>query len=74
MPRLLRDLMNAEPVDARGASTGPPVTLNGGTEFTVTIPKLKRPSDSFEVLWCEIRVADQLYRVPLRLFEIARAA
>ncbi len=74
MPRLMRDLAGAEPVDKQSANIGPPVTLPAGTEFVVTIRKLRRPSDSFEEIWCEIRVADQLYRVPLRLLEIANAA
>jgi hypothetical protein len=72
MPRLARELAGAEPVDQRGAAIGPPVTLHVKTEFVVTIQKLKRPSDSFDDLWCEIRVGDQLYRVPLKLLEFAK--
>ena len=71
MPRLTRDLAGAEPVDQRGAALGPPVTLAAGLEYSVTVRKLKRPSDEFGELWCEIQVEDQLYRVPLRLFETA---
>ncbi len=74
MPRLMRDLAGAEPVDKQAAKVGPPVTLPAGTEFAVPIRKLRRPSDSFEEIWCEILVADQLYRIPLRLLEIANAA
>lgn len=74
MSRLSRDLTGAEPVDRHGVSMGPPVTLPAGTEFVTTIRKLNRPSDTFGELWCEIRVADQLYRVPLRLLDAVNAA
>lgn len=60
MPRLIRGLSVAEPVDQFGTSTGPAVTLHGGSEFTVSVPKLKRTSVSFDLFWCEIRVADRL--------------
>lgn len=68
MPRLNRNLVGAQPVDEHGASVGPPVTLPAEAEFSVTIRKLRRP-DNFDDLWCEIQVANQLYRVPLRLLE-----
>ena len=71
MPRLMRDLQGAQPVDARGEAIGPPVTLLAGVEFIITIRKLKRADDSFDELWCEIRIGDQLYRVPLRFLEFA---
>jgi hypothetical protein len=74
MPRLGRELSGAEPVDQHGNRTGSSVTLPVGTEYTVTVRKLKRPSDNFEEYWSEIRVAGQLYRVPLRLLEIVNAA
>jgi hypothetical protein len=74
MPRLTRELVGAEPVDQHGASTGPPVTLPAGTEFAVTVRKLHRPSDSFGEIWSEIRVAERLYRVPLRLLDASNAA
>jgi hypothetical protein len=74
MPRLIRDLVGVEPVDAHGTATGPAVTLPAQAEFIVTIRKMKRPSDSFEEVWCEILVGAQLYRVPLRLLETANAA
>jgi len=74
MPRLMRDLQGAQPVDIRGSSIGPPVTLFTGAEFIITIRKLKKADDSFDELWCEIRIGDQLYRVPFRLLEIANAA
>lgn len=74
MPRLMRDLPGAQPVDKRGASIGPPVTLPAGADFTITIRKLNSPSDSFEDVWCEILMADQLYRVPLRRLEFVNAA
>jgi len=74
MPRFTRELAGAEPVDQHGASTGPPVTLPAGAEFVVTVRKLRRPSDSFGEIWCEIRIGNQLYRVPLRLLETAHAA
>lgn len=74
MPRLTRELIGAVPVDAHGASIGPPATLPAGTEFAVTVRKLTSPSDSFGEIWSEIRVADQLYRVPLRLLDAANAA
>jgi hypothetical protein len=74
MSRLRRDLPAAQPVDSRGNGIGPPVTLFAGAEFVVTIRKLKRADDSFDELWCEIRIGDQLYRVPFRLLEIANAA
>ena len=73
MPQLTRDLVGAQPVDQHGTSTDPPVTLPAGTEFVITVRKLNRPSDSFGEIWCEIRVADQLYRVPLRLLDTAYA-
>jgi len=74
MPRLLRALAGAEPVDEHGATIGPTVTLPAEMEFDVTIRKLKRPSDSFEEVWCEIVVGKRLYRVPLRQLETANAA
>jgi hypothetical protein len=74
MPRLLRDLPGAQPVDKRGGGTGPPVTLLAGAEFVITIRKLKRSDDSFEEVWSEIRIGDQLYRVPLRLLDLGHAA
>jgi hypothetical protein len=74
MPRLKRDLQGAQPVDSRGSAIGPPTTLFAGTEFIITIRKLKRADDSFDELWCEIRIDNQLYRVPLRILEIANAA
>jgi hypothetical protein len=74
MPRLLRDLAGAEPVDKNGVTTGPTVTLPAGAEFDMLIRKLKRPDEGFEDLWSEIRVGDQLYRVPFRVFEAANAA
>ncbi len=74
MPRLTRDLAGAQPVDTRGNATGPPVTLNAGADFIITIRKLKRADDSFDEVWCEIRIGDQLYRLPFRLLELANAA
>ncbi|HTP34191.1 MAG TPA: hypothetical protein VMJ75_18565 [Candidatus Acidoferrales bacterium] len=74
MPRLMRDLPGAQPVDARGVGVGPPATLPAGTEFVITIQKLRKADDSFDELWCEIRIADRLYRVPLRLLNFANAA
>ena len=74
MPRLIRELAGAEPVDEHGAATGPPVTLPAEAEFVITIRKLRRPSHSFDELWCEIRMNNQLYRVPLKLIGNAYAA
>lgn len=73
MPRLARDLTGVEPVDRSGNITGPPTRLTRGSEFRITIPKLRRPEDSFEEYWCEIQVAGQLYRVALRMLEGAKA-
>ena len=74
MARLSKDLPGAEPVDQGGTPSGPPVTLHAGTEYQLTIAKLRRPSDDIEAIWCELRVGDQLYRVPRRNFDIAAAA
>jgi hypothetical protein len=74
MPRLTRDLPGAEPVDNRGTAIGPPTTLPAGAEYIVTVRKLKRADDSFDEVWSEIRAGDRLYRVPLRILEIAIAA
>ena len=74
MARLIRDLPGAQPVDKHGMASGPPVVLPAGAEFIITVRKLKRVDDSFDPLWCEIRIGDQLYRVPLRLLDIAKAA
>jgi hypothetical protein len=74
MPQLTKELVGAEPVDQHGTSMGPPVTLPAGTEFVVTVRKLRNPSDSFGDLWSEIRIGNQLYRVPLRLLEPNNAA
>ena len=74
MPHLKRELIGAEPVDQHGTSVGPPATLPAGTEFAITVRKLSRPSDSFGEMWSEIRVADRLYRVPLRLLDAAVTA
>ncbi len=74
MPRLARDLSGVEPVDRNGNITGPPTRLVRGTEYQITVPKLRRSEDSFEEYWCEIQVAGQLYRVALRMLEAAKAA
>lgn len=74
MPQLTRDLPGAQPVDTRGNATGAPITLPAGAEFVITIRKLKRADDSFDEVWCEIRMGDQLYRVPHRLLEFVNAA
>ena len=74
MPRLLRDLAGAEPVDQSGSSIGATVTLRAGTEFTINVGKLKRPSDDLETWWCEIQVDTDLYRLPLRSLDRAKAA
>jgi hypothetical protein len=74
MARLIKDLTGAEPVDGFGRVIGPPGRILAGSEFEVSIPKLKGPSDGFDTYWCEIRVEGQLYRVPLRAFEMAKAA
>jgi len=74
MPRLARDLNGVEPVDGNGNITGPRTRLQSGCEFRVTIPKLRRPEDSFEEYWSEIQVAGQLYRVPLKTLESAGTA
>jgi hypothetical protein len=73
MPTLVRELTGAQPVDQHGTVIGPTVTLPAGSEFAITIRKLKRP-DNMEELWCEILHGGSLYRVPLRLFEVANAA
>jgi len=72
MARLTKDLIGAEPVDPAGRLTGPPRKIPVGSEFEMSVPKLNGPADSFDRYWCEIRVDGQLYRVPLRAFEIAR--
>ncbi len=74
MPRLTRDLVGAEPVDRFGRFVGPAERIAVGSEFEITIPKLKSPTDSFDKYWCEIRVGGQLYRLPLRILEMASAA
>ena len=74
MPRLARDLTGVEPVDRNGSITGPPTRLVCGSEYQITVPKLRRSEDSFEEYWCEIQVAGQLYRVALRTLERAKAA
>jgi len=74
MPRLNKNLPGAEPVDGLGAPTGPPATLNAGTELCITVPMLRRPSDSFEVYWSEIEVEGKLYRVPRKALQTALAA
>jgi hypothetical protein len=71
MVRLIKDLPGAEPVDKSGTPTGPPATLHAGTEFSITITKLRRPSDDIETFWCELKVGDQLYRVRKRTLETA---
>jgi hypothetical protein len=48
--------------------------LRAGTEYQLTIAKLRRPSDDIEAIWCELRVGEQLYRAPRRNFDIAAAA
>jgi len=71
MARLIRALNGAEPVDGFGAATGAASTLPAGTEFTVTIAKLRRPSDNIEEFWCELKAGDQLYRVPVKALDAA---
>ncbi len=73
MARLIKDLPGAEPVDSSGTPTGPPATLHAGTEFSITISKLRRPSEEIETLWCELKVGEQLYRVRRRTLETAAA-
>jgi len=70
MTRLTRDL-KAEPVDGFGSATGAVATLPAGTEFTVTIAKLRKPSDDTEGFWCELKAGDQLYRVRVKALEAA---
>lgn len=74
MARLTKDLPGAEPVDKAGTRSGPPAILRAGTEYQLTIAKLRRPSDDIEAIWCEFQVGEQLYRVPRRTFDIAVAA
>ncbi len=74
MPKLAKDLEGAEPVDEHGQITGPPTRLARGSEFRVTIPKLKRPAEGFDEYWCEIEAAGRLYRVALRSLGGAKAA
>lgn len=71
MPRLIKNLQGAEPVNGSGAPAGPPATLHAGAELHITVPKLLRPSENIEVYWSEIQVDGQLYRVPRRALEIA---
>ena len=73
MPRLTRDLPGAEPVDGQGAPLGPAATLRAGTELRITVPRLRRPSETIEIFWSEIQAGDQLYRVPRRALEMALA-
>ena len=73
MPTLARDLIGVEPVDRNGNITGPPTRLVRGSEYRITIPKLRRPEEAFEEYWCELQVADQLYRVPLKMLQGAQA-
>ena len=74
MPHLIKDLPGAEPVNSSGAPAGPPATLLAGTEFRITVAKLRRPSEDMEIYWSEIQVEGQLYRVPRRSLETALAA
>jgi len=74
MPRLIKDLAGAEPVNGSGAPAGRPATLRAGAELRITVPKLRRPSETIEIYWSEILVDGQLYRVPHRALETALAA
>jgi len=74
MPRLNKNLPGAEPVDTSGAPTGPPATLYAGIELRITVPMLRRPSETIEIYWSEIQVDGQLYRVPRRALDAALAA
>jgi hypothetical protein len=74
MPRLIKNLQGAEPVNSFGAPTGPPATLQAGTELRITVPMLRRPGEDIEIYCSEIQVNGQLYRVPRRALEIALAA
>ena len=74
MSRLIKNLAGAEPVNGFGALTGPPATLHAGTELRITVPMLRRPSETIEIYWSEIQVDGQLYRVPRRALETALAA
>ncbi len=73
MPHLMKALPGAEPVNDFGTPAGPSATLPAGAEFRITVPKLRRPSETIEILWSEIQVNGQLYRVPLRALETALA-
>lgn len=73
MPLLRRDLPGAEPVNSSGAPAGPPATLPAGVELRITVPKLRRPSETIEIFWSEIQVGGQLYRVPRRALDTALA-
>jgi hypothetical protein len=68
------DLPGAQPVDERGASIGHPIVPPAGSEFIITIRKLKRAGDGFDEPWCEIRSGGQLYRGSLRLLDFANGA
>jgi hypothetical protein len=74
MPRLIKNLPGAEPVNSSGDPMGPPATLHAGTELRITVPMLRRPCETIEIYWSEIQVSGQLYRVPRRALEIALAA
>lgn len=73
MLRLNKDLPGAEPVNASGAPVGAPATLHAGTELTITVPMMNRPSENIEIYWSEIQVDGQLYRVPRRALDKALA-
>ncbi len=74
MPRLIKNLPGAEPVNGSGAPTGPPALLQAGVELRITVPLLRRPSENIEIYWSEIQVEGQLYRVPRRALQAALAA
>ncbi len=74
MPYLIKDLRGAEPVAAGGDPVGPPATLRAGTELRITVPRLRRPSETIEIFWSEIQADGQLYRVPRRALDSALAA
>ncbi len=67
MPHLIEDLPGAEPVNVFGAPVGPTGTLHGGTELRITVPKLRRPSETIEIVWPEIQANGPLRRVPRRV-------
>jgi hypothetical protein len=61
MARLSKELVEVEAVNPLGRVLGPPRNIPAGSEFEVTIPKLKSPRIVLTTIVAKIRVDGHFY-------------